>query len=140
VLVNLPHRRVDISSFLDVVGCVVGRIRYCLKPRSRVLRVEPLTTELAGRGCRMLRIVISPYTTPDHRPFKHRTRLRACVRNNMTFIEDVAEQSRNIVRLPAMYNDFITKNAGAVGQVEGALRSLTYLIPGRPLQRWRIGE
>jgi peroxin-16 len=29
-----------------------------------------------------------------------------------------------------MYTDFITKNAGAVGQVEGALRSLTYIIPG----------
>jgi peroxin-16 len=30
-----------------------------------------------------------------------------------------------------MYSDFITKNAGAVGQVEGALRSLTYIIPGK---------
>lgn len=29
-----------------------------------------------------------------------------------------------------MYSEFITKNAGAVGQVEGALRSLTYIIPG----------
>jgi peroxin-16 len=33
-------------------------------------------------------------------------------------------------RLLDMYSEFITKNAGAVGQVEGALRSLTYIIPG----------
>ena len=33
-------------------------------------------------------------------------------------------------RLLEKYSDFITKNAGAVGQVEGALRSLTYIIPG----------
>lgn len=29
-----------------------------------------------------------------------------------------------------MYSDFITKNAGAVSQIESALRSLTYIIPG----------
>jgi Peroxisomal membrane protein (Pex16) len=29
-----------------------------------------------------------------------------------------------------MYGDFITKNAGAVSQIESALRSLTYIIPG----------
>ena len=31
-----------------------------------------------------------------------------------------------------MYGDFVTKNASAVGQIEGALRSLTYIIPGKP--------
>lgn len=30
----------------------------------------------------------------------------------------------------AMYDDFITKNAGQVSQIESALRSLTYIIPG----------
>ncbi|KAI9774965.1 MAG: Peroxisomal membrane protein pex16 [Geoglossum simile] len=30
-----------------------------------------------------------------------------------------------------MYGEFITKNAGAVSQIETALRSLTYIIPGR---------
>ncbi|ORX99813.1 peroxisomal membrane protein pex16 [Clohesyomyces aquaticus] len=30
-----------------------------------------------------------------------------------------------------MYSDFITKNASAVSQIESALRSLTYIIPGR---------
>ncbi|PNP52363.1 hypothetical protein THARTR1_06967 [Trichoderma harzianum] len=29
-----------------------------------------------------------------------------------------------------MYDDFITKNAGQVSQIESALRSLTYIIPG----------
>lgn len=28
------------------------------------------------------------------------------------------------------YGDFITKNASAVSQIESALRSLTYIIPG----------
>ncbi|KAL4761411.1 peroxisomal membrane protein PEX16 [Aspergillus foveolatus] len=30
-----------------------------------------------------------------------------------------------------LYEDFLTKNANSVGQVESALRSLTYIIPGR---------
>ncbi|KAI9684637.1 MAG: Peroxisomal membrane protein pex16 [Trizodia sp. TS-e1964] len=30
-----------------------------------------------------------------------------------------------------MYGDFITKNASSVSQIESALRSLTYIIPGR---------
>ncbi|KAF2716816.1 peroxisomal membrane protein pex16 [Polychaeton citri CBS 116435] len=34
-------------------------------------------------------------------------------------------------KLLNMYGDFVSKNAGAVGQIEGALRSLTYIIPGR---------
>ena len=29
------------------------------------------------------------------------------------------------------YSDFITKNAGAVSQIESGLRSLTYIIPGK---------
>lgn len=29
-----------------------------------------------------------------------------------------------------MYSDFITKNSSAVSQIESALRSLTYIIPG----------
>ncbi|CRL22036.1 Peroxisome membrane protein, Pex16 [Penicillium camemberti] len=31
----------------------------------------------------------------------------------------------------SIYEDFVTKNASSVGQVESALRSLTYIIPGR---------
>jgi peroxin-16 len=29
-----------------------------------------------------------------------------------------------------LYEDFVTKNASSIGQVESALRSLTYIIPG----------
>ncbi|KAL8931919.1 MAG: hypothetical protein Q9216_007024 [Gyalolechia sp. 2 TL-2023] len=29
------------------------------------------------------------------------------------------------------YEDFVTKNASSVSQIESALRSLTYIIPGR---------
>jgi len=31
----------------------------------------------------------------------------------------------------SIYEDFVTKNASSVGQVESALRSLTYIIPGK---------
>jgi peroxin-16 len=34
-----------------------------------------------------------------------------------------------------MYSDFITKNSSAVSQIESALRSLTYIIPGAPPRR-----
>ena len=45
-----------------------------------------------------------------------------------------------------MYEDFITKNAGQVSQIESALRSLTYIIPGkthptsnhRQLESWKL--
>ncbi|KAI1339211.1 peroxisome membrane protein [Xylariaceae sp. FL0016] len=42
---------------------------------------------------------------------------------------------QNVLGLPPkwlhMYSDFITKNAHQVSQIESALRSLTYIIPGR---------
>lgn len=34
------------------------------------------------------------------------------------------------------YEDFVTKNASSVGQVESALRSLTYIIPGEKPSRF----
>ncbi|TKA24049.1 hypothetical protein B0A50_06940 [Salinomyces thailandicus] len=53
----------------------------------------------------------------------------------MDRLKQAADQTKVTVKLPAkwlgMYGDFITKNGGAVGQVEGALRSLTYILPGR---------
>ena len=53
----------------------------------------------------------------------------------MERLKSAADQTKVTVKLPAkwlgQYGDFITKNAGAVGQVEGALRSLTYIIPGK---------
>lgn len=30
-----------------------------------------------------------------------------------------------------MYDDFVLKNASSVSQIESALRSLTYIIPGQ---------
>lgn len=35
----------------------------------------------------------------------------------------------------AAYDDFVTKNAGQVSQIESALRSLTYIIPGMTCSR-----
>ena len=52
----------------------------------------------------------------------------------MEGLKKAADHTKVIIDLPTkwfnLYGDFITKNAGAVGQVEGALRSLTYIIPG----------
>jgi peroxin-16 len=36
-----------------------------------------------------------------------------------------------------MYDDFIIKNASSVSQIESALRSLTYIIPGMTA-RWSV--
>ena len=62
----------------------------------------------------------------------HLPRLRE--ESAMERLSHATEQAKVIVKLPSkwlnQYSDFITKNAGAVGQVEGALRSLTYIIPG----------
>lgn len=56
----------------------------------------------------------------------------------MERVKSATEQTKVVLKLPSkwvsMYGDFITKNAGAVGQVEGALRSLTYLVPGEYTQ------
>lgn len=59
----------------------------------------------------------------------------------MESLKQAAAQTKVVVKLPtkwaSRYSDFITQNAGAVGQVEGALRSVTYLIPGRTMQQDR---
>jgi len=56
----------------------------------------------------------------------------------MDRLKQAAGHTKDVATLPprllGMYTDFITKNAGAVGQVEGALRSLTYIIPGMSLR------
>lgn len=47
----------------------------------------------------------------------------------------VTQKTTGVLSLPprwlGMYADFITKNSSAVSQIESALRSLTYIIPGR---------
>ena len=44
------------------------------------------------------------------------------------------QKTGEVLSLPprwlGMYSDFITKNSSAVSQIESALRSLTYIIPG----------
>ena len=73
---------------------------------------------------------ISPSSPPSHA-----TLLSPSIAKMMDQLRHAADQTKLVVNLPPkwlnMYSDFITKNAGAVGQVEGALRSLSYIIPGR---------
>lgn len=44
------------------------------------------------------------------------------------------QRTTQVLALPpkwlGMYSEFITKNSSAVSQIESALRSLTYIIPG----------
>lgn len=47
--------------------------------------------------------------------------------NNGSAVQSVLLQPSKWLPL---YEDFVTKNASSVGQVESALRSLTYIIPG----------
>ncbi|KAL1306541.1 hypothetical protein AAFC00_005231 [Neodothiora populina] len=53
----------------------------------------------------------------------------------MEFCRQASRTTQEIISLPPKclekYSDFVTKNSSAVGQIEGALRSLTYIIPGR---------
>lgn len=53
----------------------------------------------------------------------------------MEYCRQASRTTQEVIALPpkylSMYGDFVTKNASAVGQIEGALRSLTYIIPGR---------
>lgn len=48
-----------------------------------------------------------------------------------TTMDTLQSASRQINYLPKMYGDFIKTNASSVSQIESALRSLTYIIPGR---------
>ncbi|KAF9732135.1 hypothetical protein PMIN02_000254 [Paraphaeosphaeria minitans] len=49
--------------------------------------------------------------------------------------KQATQNTGEVLSLPpkwlGMYSDFITKNSSAVSQIESALRSLTYIIPGR---------
>ncbi|KAF9701659.1 hypothetical protein EKO04_000081 [Ascochyta lentis] len=50
-------------------------------------------------------------------------------------IQEATHSATEVLSQPTkwlgMYSDFITKNSSAVSQIESALRSLTYIIPGR---------
>ncbi|KAG9872153.1 hypothetical protein KCU84_g23564, partial [Aureobasidium melanogenum] len=54
--------------------------------------------------------------------------------SKMELYRQVSHTTHEVLALPPkylrMYGDFVTKNASAVGQIEGALRSLTYILPG----------
>lgn len=48
--------------------------------------------------------------------------------------KQATQKTSEVLSLPpkwlGMYSEFITKNSSAVSQIESALRSLTYIIPG----------
>lgn len=50
-------------------------------------------------------------------------------------IKEATQNATEVLSQPTkwlgMYSEFITKNSSAVSQIESALRSLTYIIPGR---------
>ena len=52
----------------------------------------------------------------------------------MNYARQASASTFSALTMPAkwlgQYDDFIVKNASAVSQIESALRSLTYIIPG----------
>jgi peroxin-16 len=48
--------------------------------------------------------------------------------------KQATQRTSDVLSMPpkwlGMYSDFIAKNSSAVSQIESALRSLTYIIPG----------
>ncbi|KOS18781.1 Peroxisomal membrane protein PEX16 [Escovopsis weberi] len=64
-----------------------------------------------------------------------RSASRPSCRSQITTANATSTTAGQILSAPpkwlGMYDDFITKNAGQVSQIESALRSLTYIIPGR---------
>jgi peroxin-16 len=46
-------------------------------------------------------------------------------------MDRLKQQSQGLRRYLDIYGDFISKNAGAVSQIESALRTLTYIVPGK---------
>lgn len=58
---------------------------------------------------------------------------------NKTRLSHQPSPIRAVLSLPPqwlqMYDEFITKNASQVSQIESALRSLTYIIPGNATPR-----
>ena len=57
--------------------------------------------------------------------------------NNKTSWSFRPSSVQNVLTLPPkwlhIYDDYITKNASQVSQIESGLRSLTYIIPGKQL-------
>jgi peroxin-16 len=56
--------------------------------------------------------------------------------------KQATQKTGEVLSMPSqwlgMYSDFITKNSSAVTQIESALRSLTYIIPGRVSRRAHV--
>src|SRR5690348_11657079 len=77
-----------------------------------------------------------PAAAPTPPPRRYRT---VCHRPSLTgattiMYKQATQRTTEVLSLPprwlGMYSDFITKNSSAVSQIESALRSLTYIIPG----------
>jgi hypothetical protein len=56
--------------------------------------------------------------------------------------KQATQKTGEVLSMPSqwlgMYSDFITKNSSAVTQIESALRSLTYIIPGTAVSRVHV--
>jgi len=87
-----------------------------------------------------------PYWRLTTRPtlFLRKRRIRG-ISFNGTSMDRLKQQSQGLRRYLDIYSDFISKNAGAVSQIESALRTLTYIVPGKhalltSAARWPNGK
>jgi hypothetical protein len=79
---------------------------------------------------------ISPHNHIDVAQSLH---LGALAEATADMYKQATQKTGEVLSMPSqwlgMYSDFITKNSSAVTQIESALRSLTYIIPGMSVQR-----
>lgn len=99
-----------------------------------------------ARACLACHSIIQAQPKPRHldsasvsrvtlRSVHHLSSLSGHQRDKMQMYKEASNRTMDVLKTPLqyarMYPDFVIKNASAINQVETALRSLTYIIPGR---------
>jgi hypothetical protein len=78
-----------------------------------------------------------PFDTTHHPRDIHK--LTPPIGAPVVMYKQATQRTTEVLSMPpkwlGMYSDFITKNSSAVSQIESALRSLTYIIPGAHLRK-----
>src|SRR5947207_7944578 len=93
---------------------------------------------LQCRGLQVAKSTLSlerAYHVSTHPFFLRNSQISSHSFKMIEFVSKASARTSEALALPpkwlAAYSDFIIKNASAVSQIESALRSLTYIIPGR---------
>ena len=120
------------------MGVEKGRVEFALEQLVALRGLNDHLPSQAGvSACRgfSTRESITELTVSHAPCFSPDTNRKCAVcLETMELYRQVSHTTQEALALPPkylrMYGDFVTKNASAVGQIEGALRSLTYILPG----------